>query len=290
MSVRPFISGRYLFMFFTMVAVGLSCNKEAPIPSYVHIDSFTLTTSSLEGSPSQKIVDAWIYVEDQFVGAFELPCTVPILTSGSHKIQVYPGIKENGMIKTRITYPFYNTFEQTILFTPGQIVNVAPTTSYRSTTYFEWREDFEGSQSICDSISSDTVMSIMTVPSEVFEGTGSGAVFLESGKNTYLGSTCNKYTLPQGGAQVFLELDYNCNTEFNIGVIGYDASGNKNDQIIALSLRPTTGWNKVYVNMSSSITNANLSSKFTVFFSMLKNSTISSSYMYLDNVKLVHFN
>ena len=277
-----------------MTVAGLSCRKEIPIPSYIHIDNFTLSTNpSREGSNSQKIVDAWIYVDNQLVGAFEMPCTVPVLASGSHSVTIYPGIKENGISSTRIIYPYYNSYEQTVTLTSGQITNMAPTTTYLQTPslIFAWIEDFTA-KSICDSLNTDTIMHIITPP--LSYDSYSGAVYLNSVKNIYLGSSCNQFVLPQGGLPVFLELDYNCNADFNVGVIGYNSLGGVDVQTVALSLRPTTTstttpvWNKVYVNLADAISSGTNSVKFSVFFSMLANPNIATSYFYIDNVKLVY--
>ena len=62
-----------------------SCSKnqfKAEIPSYIHIESIDLETDSFEGSDSQKLTDAWITMDGNFLGAFELPCTIPILGDG----------------------------------------------------------------------------------------------------------------------------------------------------------------------------------------------------------------
>lgn len=274
-------------MFLILLAL-LGCNKEEPIPSYIHIDQFTLTTNyATEGSASHRILDAWIYVDDQLVGAFELPCTVPVLYEGTHTLKVLPGVMENGISETRITYPFYDRFEQSVDLVAGQITDVVPTTAYSQSADFSWIEDYEGlAHGFCTGLTPDTVMTIYTTPApEVFELTGSGGVNLGSG--IYLGETCNKYILPKGGAPVFLELNYNCNTDFNVGVRGY--SGSTLDvQGISLTLRPTTGWKKVYVNLTNEVSSATNSTTFSIFFSFVKDPAVAESYVYLDNVKLIN--
>ena len=69
-----------------MVAILIaSCSKDkfnAQIPSYLHIEVIDLETESFEGSSSHKITDAWITMDGNFLGAFELPCVVPILAEG----------------------------------------------------------------------------------------------------------------------------------------------------------------------------------------------------------------
>ena len=284
------------FITYTLYLISLfppffsSCNKEEPIPAYIHIDKITLSTVySNEGTNSNKIIDAWIYVDDQLLGAFELPCTVPVLATGSHIVKVAPGVKENGISDTRIVYPFYNRYQETVTLTAGQTTTIHPTTIYSQNADFTWKEDFEGSATgTCDTVNSDTVMQVAHAPTDVFEGTGSGVVVLSGTKTGYVGVSCNAYTLPKTGTDIFLELNYNCNTDFNVGVIGYDPTNGIDFQTVSLTLRPTNGWNKVYVNLTSEVNTAFNSVKFGIFFSMAKNTDLSSSWFYVDNVKLIN--
>ena len=269
----------------------LNCNKEEPIPSYIHIDKFDLSTVyGTEGSNAHKIVDAWIFVDDQSAGVYELPCTIPVLYAGDHVVKILPGVKENGISDTRIPYPFYNRYQETVTLTPGQITAIAPSTTYSQAADFSWLEDFEGSaHGICANIGTpDTMMKLLHAPADVFEMTGSGGVVLGANSpSSYFGMTCTQYVLPQADAAVFLELNYRCNNDFNIGIVGYNGIGIET-QSVSLGLRPTSGWNKVYVNLTNEVTLATSSTKFAIFFSMLKSSTLDSSYFYIDNVKLVN--
>lgn len=288
------ISGNWKFSFVLCTLYSVlffSCNKEEPVPAYIRIDKFTLNADyAAQGSASHKIMDAWIYVDDQLVGAFELPCTVPVLYEGTHVIKIHPGIQENGISETRIPYPFYTRHEQSADLVAGEITVIDPVTGYASAADFSWIEDYEGlAHGFCTSAGTgdpDTVMTIYKAPApEVFELTGSGGVVLAN--TSYMGESCNKYILPKGGAPVFLELDYNCNSDFNVGIRGY-AGSNLEFQGISLSLRPTTGWNKVYVNLSNEVSGATTSSAFTIFVSMVKDPALPDSRVYLDNIKLIN--
>ncbi|HET7819683.1 MAG TPA: hypothetical protein VFL70_10290 [Bacteroidia bacterium] len=265
-----------------------SCNKEEPIPAYIHIDKIDLKTNySIQGSNSHKIIDAWIYVDDQLVGAFELPCTVPVLYEGNHEVKILAGIKENGISDTRTVYPYYTSYQVNIFFGKGEISTITPVVNYLSDTQFIWLDDFEGAiPSICDSsITSDTMMQVTHIPSQVFENTGSAVVTLVNG--VYYGYSCSGYTLPKTD-QVFLELNYNCNTEFSIGLEGYSSSGNLNLKQTLITLRPVSTWNKVYINLTTAINEDPKSLKFKLFFSMKYNTSLSSSNLFIDNIKLVN--
>ncbi len=269
--------------------LNLTCNKAEPIPSYIHIDKIKLVSNfSTEGSASNKIIDAWIYVDDNLVGAFEMPCTVPVLYVGEHKVKVLAGVKENGISDTRIPYPFYYRFEQNVVLEQGKKIVITPLVNYSQGANFSFIEDFEGASHIfCNTAGkTDSVMVIPPSSNNDFEGTGSGFVSISSGD--YVGITCNKYTFPKDAPGVLLELDYNCNTDLNVGFIGYDQNNNEDVSNIAVTLRPTSGWNKVYVNFTKDITQSLNSTQFSIFFSMSKNPDLSTSFFRIDNVKLIY--
>jgi|ERR1051326_6099350 hypothetical protein len=268
--------------------INFRCAKEAKIPSYIHIDKINLTTNaSLEGSNSNKIVDAWVYIDDNPVGAYEMPCTFPVLYSGTHHIKVLAGVKENGISETRIIYPFYSTYETDITLTQGQAVKINPSVGYMTGTNFQWLEAFEGSgHTLCNSAATpDTIMKITAVPSEIFEGTGSGKVTITA--DSYFGKSCTQFDLPNNN--VFLEINYKCNTEFIAAVVGYDVAGAQTYPANPIHIRPSSDWNKIYVNLKDDINSEPSSLKFSVYFAMLYDSNVSSSNLYLDNIKLISF-
>lgn len=76
----------------------ISCKKTDLVPSYIHIEKIDVSTVyELYGSDSHKITDAWVYVDGDLQGIYELPATFPILATGQHTIMVRPGIKLNGI-------------------------------------------------------------------------------------------------------------------------------------------------------------------------------------------------
>ena len=99
---------KLLIILFTVVFSSCTKNQfKAEIPSYIYIESIDLETESFEGSDSQNLTDAWVTMDGNFLGAFELPCTIPILGDGAHEFRVSSGIKANGISATRIIYPFF---------------------------------------------------------------------------------------------------------------------------------------------------------------------------------------
>src|SRR5687767_2026929 len=94
--------------FFTLLIISFlvsipftGCDKEEPVPSYIHIDSISLNSIySTQGTSDHKITDAWVFVNEQYVGVYELPATFPVLYEGTQNIRIKAGIKKNGISAT----------------------------------------------------------------------------------------------------------------------------------------------------------------------------------------------
>ena len=72
-----------------------ACTKGDKVPSYLVVNSVDLTTSGLQGSNTKNITDSWIYVNDEFIGSWELPARIPILKEGTVTVRVDAGVKRN---------------------------------------------------------------------------------------------------------------------------------------------------------------------------------------------------
>ena len=117
----------------------LSCKKDnaIDIPSYIEIDEIILNNST------HNITDAWVYINDNLQGVYELPAKFPILEEGQHNLRIKAGIKENGISGTRIAYPFYSSYIIEQLFTAETTISISPEVNYISSADF-FSEDFEG--------------------------------------------------------------------------------------------------------------------------------------------------
>ena len=71
-------------------------NPPEVIPTYIYISDITVNANaSTQGSSSDNIVDAWIYIDGSLIGTFELPAKIPVIAEGDYTLQVYGGIKNN---------------------------------------------------------------------------------------------------------------------------------------------------------------------------------------------------
>lgn len=281
---------RLFFFSFLLFSVFLfsQCSKSkyaAKIPAYILVDTVSLTTQyTLQGSASHKITDVWVYIDDELIGAFELPARFPVLATGEHKLTLKAGIKVNGIANTRTAYPFFTDFTTSIELKEDQITVVQPVFAYSAASIFHWMEDFdEAGITFSYTADSQEEFTIVSAP-DAYEGTSSGAIFLSGSKLLFEAYSPLK-TLPRGQKPVFLELDYKTDKILEIGLyFDYPAKVNKASLVF---LNPSENWNKIYINLTEMLSYNQVSPVHVYFRSNIGSG--ESSKMYVDNIKLVSF-
>lgn len=273
-----------------------SCNKfegEQNVPAYIKIDTISLSTDYFsQGSNTHNITDAWVYVNDQLIGAFELPATIPVLARGKQKLEIRPGIKLNGIGGTRVPYPFYQPYTvQDFNFIEDSIRKISPVTSYHSTIGYAWIEDFEGTSiSLVKAPQSDTSI-YQTTPLNNPEAylsefsSYSGIVNLTPTKNVFRLASFNAFVLPGNGSPVMLEIDYKCDRSFGVGMFA-SINGSVVDIALVVVNKSDT-WNKIYINLGPNISAYTDASNFKIYFESSVFGENEATY-YFDNIKLIY--
>lgn len=273
-----------------------SCNKfegDQTVPAYIKIDTVVLNTDYYsQGSNSHNITDVWVYVNDQLVGAFELPATIPVLSRGNQKLEIRPGIKLNGIGGTRVPYPFYQPYVlNDFNFIEDSIRKINPVTSYYNTVGYAWLEDFEGTSiSLAKTTQSDTSI-YKTTPinnPEAFLSefsSYSGIVNLTQDKSNFKVASFNAFILPGNGSPVMLELDYKCDRSFGVGMFA-TINGTVVDIPLVVVNKSDT-WNKIYINLGPNISAYTNASNFKVYLESSLSDESEAAY-YFDNIKLIY--
>lgn len=278
----------------------LACKKqEAEIPSYIYIDDIQLQTDyNFEGSASHKITDAWVYYNDNLIGAFELPCTVPIIAKATGKLRVDAGIKNNANANDRIRYAFYSPFETTIAAAgPEDSIKVAPVVQY-GTNADIWDEKFDApSISFLKAGTSKIGMGTTTDNTVVFEGLGSGSFTFNDTVDYVRVETNEDFVFGTlGDAGAYMELDYNTDMNLHVYVTGLRTDGVWERREL-ITLYPTTDdasafpvWNKIYLEMSYLIGLTSNGVEYEIGFEVFQNEADlgMQAHAYIDNVKVVH--
>jgi len=289
-----------------LLLVVSSCSKEqfkAEIPSYLHIEAIDLETESYEGSDSQKITDAWVTMDGNFLGAFELPAIVPILAEGEHEFRISSGIKANGISATRIMYPFFETCDlfvqdgETYQVAVSNIVNlyrdstvvVKARTSYTENAEFLFIEGFEDAGAILKtSEDSDTGLIKTNVDSLVFEGYGSGEIHLDSINDFFELISSEFISLNSLYNATMLEMDYRCDHSFKLGVAVRSKDTGVINRFESMQISPSDDWNKIYVHMTNQVNLGNSTDEFGIFIGAVKSTSSEKASFYFDNIKWLH--
>lgn len=283
-----------ILAFLLIVSVLLvSCYEDGGVPAYIHIEKIGLATTPGQGTASHKITDAWVYIDDKLIGAFELPATFPVLMEGSTAITIAPGIKINGISATRSPYPFYRRIQTTVNLIPGQTASVTDTiTTYDPTTTFVWLENFNGGAVSIDTTSnSETRLSRTSDPELVFKYRNELNDF--SAMATIAGDTAlfecasiNTFDLPRNGSPVFLEMNFRNSHNITVGLL-MKQSGQVTQQSV-LVLNPSEEWNKIYINLTPTLAYYYNATDFRVFIGSLKIDAEETANIYFDHLKLIY--
>ena len=245
---------------------GASCKKftgSQTVPAYIRIDSISVECDYYTyGANTSKITDAWVYVDDQIMGCYELPATFPILERGKHKVTVYGGICMDGSGAARGPYSFYKpqVYEELNLV-EDSIVCLNPIVNYypvNEGVMVGWMEDFETGNGLISTPQSDT--SVFRVSgSEAWRSVNSfysGKVVLppDSLDFTVASDEMTCHTDLLGEKPLFLEMDYKTNDTVFVGIMYYE-----NYTLVQwpmVKVLPTdTGhdvpqnWKKIYINL-----------------------------------------
>lgn len=312
-----------LLFLVSILCCNIGCSKfkgGQSVPAYIQIDTIQLQVPgsvALHGvTPSAKISDAWVYVDDVFIGAFELPALFPVLHEGDCRITVRPGVLLNGINTTRERYPFYENYEQNFILKKDSVtklndvkVNFKPITTDEGNYYVKMivNENFEDINTVFDTMSGSDVMILRESTSQIFS-----AQELQDQKvfyNNWVGKitldaehpTCkiivkDKYEdmphinyLPDAYQAVFIEFDYCSNNSFMVGTeTYYDSSSEDND---FLGMYSNSKWTKMYVNVTNRIINDQTynADAFKIYFIAELDQENTTAEIYIDNIRWIHF-
>lgn len=271
------------FVFFTLF---FSCKKEklrAPKAAFIYINSSQVNTTSSQGSNDHNITDTWVYVDEQFKGAYPLGSIIPVVGGGNAKITLFGGIKNNGISSTRQPYEFYNSYEFTQNFEIGKTYTITPIYSYLSACNFHVVEGFEGvgSQFIPEGAFTYT---ILADPSKVYTGGGSTkSLFIsmdDSNPVARIKTSSHITNFPPTTATVYLEMEYKCNQKFQVNMLGADL-----EERSVITVNPSSEWNKIYIQLTEGIYNPSTYSYYDLIIKASKE--VTNPEIYIDNIKII---
>lgn len=307
-----------LSLYFLLLSVFflLGCDPfdgQQEIPAYIKVEKFEVIENSIlpfgtqnAGFRASNIQDVWVFVDGTFCGAYSLPCSIPLLYEGTHEIKLKPGIELNGIASTRNPYPFYTAVEKKVNLQPGKELSIDSLCGGTlQVQYGEWGifpvwEDFEGAgYHFQNALGQDSTLKVIKVEAidTVLFGGHEGGNFVGA---MYVNSTHKDYKMIIADSVVctnyngiVLELDYWCNTPFEIGICGKVSEGAAFRYVPAMVIKGNSatakrGWNKLYVVLGKVWEQLGHTKKFKIYFRPFLDNT-SQGWVYLDNIKVVHY-
>ena len=286
-----------LFIAFFLL-FNFSCKKsEVQVPSYIEIKEISVYTNyTTQGSNSSKITDAWIDVDGKNLGAYELPCKLPVLAEGKKSITVYPGIKFNGLSSARKINTFYKPYTIEAELEPAKTLSINPSVTYADYVKYVWMEDFESAGvTIVEDNNSNSALITDNNTSKVFEGIRCGKFITTTDKPFFEARSSESFLLSTTGSNIMIEFNYSCSTTFYFGIVAFGAGGYFESYPVysfnaSTSSADQPNWRKIYINLTEPIGSFNTkANNFKMYFQAGTGSGDAPGEVLLDNIKLIYY-
>ncbi len=274
-----------------------ACVKNNPDPAWLEVTEWTLeanpTLNGEEGQLTHKLSDAWVYVDEELIGVFEVPFKIPILKEGTASIRIYPTIRVNGIAATKMRNEHMVPFEVSGVFVKNQTLTIAPKTHYKDNVNF-WTEDFEdiNIKITDDPNTSSAHLTLANDTLKWFNGNYYGKVLLSAQDSMWIAYTNQdqQLSIPKN-KQAMLEIDYCNSVDFTHYLLFVNSNGTNENIMRTMRQSPlsTLRWKKIYILLSEVITAGPNNSNYIQAFKAFYDSSISNNLILIDNIKVVYF-
>lgn len=296
-----------VFSVLLIIILFSSCKKTDLTASYIYIDasSFSIDMTGfndefstgydqgeLECIASQNFPDAWVMVNGKDLGTWELPCKIPVLAKENATVQIFPGVKLNGVSTSRPRYPFTDANKQTINLKPSEITKISsipvkyyPTTAFKVVENFE--RDYNGYFTAEDSngVNFEHIYDMENPTNRI------GMISLEDSVMDFNVLT-SALRFNSDVQYVFLEMDYRCdveNAQIYAGVLITKPTTvvATDEPLVVVNASPK--WKKIYINLTQAVLRNHISEavSYRVYLSGGRSDSTPIHY-YFDNIKVVY--
>lgn len=291
---------KHIFPIFGLIFLLSSCIKNNPDPVWIEINEWTLEVNpnsvNSPGVLTENISDAWVYVDNELVGVFEVPCNIPVIYSGEKTIRIYPAILNNGISATKAIYPFLDDYVVVAELVENETITIDPVTRYKTNCKF-WIDDFDaaGNKITDDAPGSDPNMINTTdalVLDPAINGNAFGRISLNSTDDSWVGYSVSTdvLELPKG-QDVYLEIDYHNTNRMTTGLLAVSPSGTVDNPNIQLNPQDDSEveWKKIYIELREIISASASGAYFQLSFQALLDEGDTEGEVNVDNIKVVYF-
>ncbi len=285
-----------ILAFLSLIASCDSINPSEEIPSFIEINEINVETREPgdpdftvnEGTSSSNIRDAWVFIDEQLDGIYEIPARIPV-PSGKHSVRVGAGIFNNSVSNDRTLYPFFENYLGEIDLLPEESTELNPVVKYVPNGLNYWHEDFEEAfVKLENRPLSEVTITTVQDPSIVFEGQGCGSIELTDENDFYQAQTIADLDI-LFNRNIYLELNYKNNNRFVVGMrndnvavneipfVGFNSSFDENNELV---------WKKAYVFFTPILSQLGEQGDYEVFIEATKET--DDPIILLDNLKLIY--
>lgn len=274
-----------------MVCLFYSCEldrEEEPIPSYIYLDQVQVEVLDGQGSARHQFKDVWVYANDQYLGAYELPIKLPVTAKIPTQFRFFPGYRKNGQLSTPARFPFMDPFEYEWKQLPSGIDTIPLVFRYASDIQFPFVEDFNRFHFFNRDLDGNVETVIrLSDNSNAFEGSHSGEIVLDQNNTELIAAYDLPKPIPVTPNQVLLELHYKSEIPFYVGFIA--KKGLDELRLINALVLPRSDWNKIYFDFTE-ITNDAKADEYRVAIAAryVSDSSATVQHVFIDNVKVSH--
>jgi hypothetical protein len=272
------------------------CDRETePIPSYIRIDSVSVKTLAGQGNPIHEISALNVYIDEQFIGVYEIPCTLPVLFTGKHKLSVIPSVRINGVVNQHVVHRLFKRADTTIDLMEGKITAAGNIIlQYKDNIEFPWVEDFEdGNSELVRLYSAKGDTSYITTEAFSLNGRYEGntrcmkvvIAAADTAKTVDMASFKYFGNLPFMGTDIMLEFDIKTPVPVQVAMIRKNSSGKL--YLPYVYLFETGGkWKRFYINLIYELYNQPADTEIQLLISPIKTEEIKTEQIILiDNIR-----
>lgn len=257
-------------------------------PSYIYIPDYSFVADVGEGTSSHNITDAWVFINGQKVGAFELPARIPALFSGECQFDIFAGVKLNGTAATRAIYTFYERSSFTATLYPDSMITIHPASTYVEGLTFDFIEEFETIGIVFQETDrSDTIINKIDDTLHVFEGSYCGEIALNTSRDLFEVKSVENFELPETGGFSFIEINCKSTIPFTVGIFANRATYATQHPIVVIT--PSDSWKKIYINLTPTIVREQQALDYAIFIAAQLEEDVSAGQIWIDNIKLIHY-
>ncbi len=290
MKISFLLKFKRKFFYLIVLTFGLTpyaCGEANEIPAYLHIQPFVVNVPASQGTARQNLSDAMVFINEEYLGIFELPATFPVLSLGATRVRVYPVVRQNGLRSNPVINPMFTFDSMTVNLRANITDTIRPRTAYSPTTQILYIESFE-SQNHSFNNNYDKNTRLRFISTEGGYENKSGQIILTRADTNIVmqKASSNRFVLPSSYQSLFLEMDYKCDSELGVGFIGFDPQTLNETALIKTFLYPRKTWNKVYVNITSEA-KATKSSEIRFYVASRLSDTLSRGEIWIDNLKIL---